>query len=214
PAACSKKQNNGPATLPPVTVTPSVAGSATPTATVSPCFGTLSGGEDPSQAVLKAWLCGDSATVQAKSTASAVTQLNAVPQDIDETWTYINCEGAAGSSYCFYRNKFGSELRVRSENAPPNKVTEVVFDKTVYNTDPVAYVKHFVNAWIGGNVQRMQTLSTPAAMSFVTSHGSPPTIPFGVVHDGTNTYKVTSGSGNYTFKIDPAQLGKPNAVTE
>lgn len=214
PSACAKKQNNGSTTLPPVTVTTSATPTASPTPTGPVCFGTLTGGTDPSAAVLKAWLCGDSATVSAKSASTAVTQLNAVPKDIDESWTYIFCEGAMGSSYCTYRNTPGSQLIFRSQNAPPNKVTEVQFDRTIYNTNPVAYVKHFVDAWIAGNVQRMQALATPAVVAFVASHGAPPTIPYGVALDGANTYKVTFSGGNYTVKINPSLLGKPQAVTD
>lgn len=204
--AC-KKQPDGQATLPPVTVTTS----ATPTPHGDPtsppagpkCIGAVTGGQEPSLAMLKAWLCGEN-----------VALMSAVPKDIDQKWSFIFCEGAAGSTYCTYRNSLGSQLIFKSQNAAPVKVTNVQLDRTIFNTDPKLYTQHFVEAWITGNVQRMQALATPVVVSFAASH-TPPTRPYTTTLDPAEVYifKVTSSGNDYRFVLQ-GQLGKANAITE
>ncbi|HCT80885.1 MAG TPA: hypothetical protein DGT23_30825 [Micromonosporaceae bacterium] len=177
-------------------------------------MGSVTGGSDPHRASLRAWLCSDSTGMQAKMTEAAITQLNAVPKDIDLQWTFVSCGGAAGSTYCTYRNTFGSDLIFRVPSESPQKVTEVKFDRTVFNTDAKQYTSHFVEAWISGNVQRMQALSSPAIVSFAATHSAPAT-PFTVTLSPSEVwiFEVTSSGADYRFVLKN-QLGRSNAITE
>ncbi|WP_162908188.1 hypothetical protein [Allorhizocola rhizosphaerae] len=166
----------------------------------SPCAGTVRGGPDHLRGYVEDWLCGR-------------RTLPEVPLDIDMTWTFVECDGAAGSSYCSYRNGEGSDLILRVPNAQPETVTEVRVDRTTFAADADEYARQFVEAWVNGNQPRVRALSTPEVAAF-TAGNPPPESGYEVVLSPSEVpeFEVRSSGSDYLL-IVRGRLGRPNAIT-
>src|SRR3954471_19139975 len=83
--------------------------SAAPSPAGCPMSGHATGGSGFAAQFMKAWLGCETSTVKALTSAAAYSEVTkiGVPK-LDMTWTFVACDGAAGSSYCTYRNKLGS----------------------------------------------------------------------------------------------------------
>ncbi len=173
---------------------------SSPSPNPNPCAGTVQGGPDHLRTYVEDWLCGR-------------RTLPEVPTDMDMAWTFIECDGAAGSSFCTYRNGEGSDLILRVPNAQPETVNEVRVDRTVFAPDADAYARHFVEAWINSNQARLRALSTPDVASFAINN-PPPESGYEVAHSPSEVpeYEVRSASRDYLL-ILRGQLGRPNAIT-
>src|SRR5262245_60144884 len=127
-----------------VAESPAPAASPTPapdTASAAPSpagckmSGKATGGTRFAAPFMKAWLACDTGGLKGVTSAPAYDQVVkiGVPK-LDMTWTHVQCDGAAGASYCTYRNKLGSDLILRIQNdATSHAITEVKLDTTVYH---------------------------------------------------------------------------------
>lgn len=212
---CTKKSQE-PAAAPTVgsvvSETPSAA--TTPSPKPAMCPGEVKGGNAPSQDALKAWLCQDNAGLQKHLNDAARDQMKAVPRDIDLQWTFVSCGGAAGSTYCTYRNALGSDLIFRILSQTPDRVVEVKFDRTLFPNNAEQYTRHFLAAWLADNTPRMRALSSASVTSFATSH-SKPAAGYTVTLSPSEVwiFEVESSGADYRFVLQ-GQLGRANAITE
>lgn len=80
-------------------------------------------------AVYVAWTKGDRSTAAALAEDPAVNNLFAKPFAATDKWTFANCSGKAGSSYCAWRSgKHGLVIRVFNEKlGQPQAVSEATF---------------------------------------------------------------------------------------
>ena len=213
---------SGPAT--PVT-TPS-ASSAEPTSTAVTTAATSSAPAAASypstaqayaEALLQAWRLRQFSRVGDLAVPEVLSQLQTAP-DIETDWTFVKCEGAAGSSYCQYLNGDGDSATLRLSNQQLGKAhatTEVILDRTAYSNNAVEYVKAFVEAWRNGNPKRMETLANPTEVSYFTHYTPPETYSTcATLTAGTASVRVYSAAGlNYTITVAVATLGSKHAIT-
>lgn len=170
-------------------------------------------------AVIKAWAGDDPAWLQALTSDAVyfgIFDLDASPYD---QWTFLRCDGAAGSSYCSFANPDGDVLTLRISNlllGQADAAVDVFLDKTVYPNDAVLYVKEFVTAWQFGNTARMLTLSSPAVVNKVpsTAPTSVTYLPLDCCGGGLAQVKVKIGNPTATFDVGTTKLGGPNAILD
>ncbi len=122
------------------------------------------------QAVLTAWGNKDLVRVALLTTPAALQQIkdNGYP---DNHWTYIKSDGAAGSTYCTFRNNNGDEVVIRVTNSLLGlklAVSEAPLERTTYPTNAHDYVNAFLNAWSKGNLQRMRKYAADDAYANAT----------------------------------------------
>ena len=119
------------------------------------------------QAAIKAWMARDYTRLGQLATAAAVQQVKdsvtygGLPSN---SWHFISCEGAAGSSYCTFINDNGDVTHVRLANpvlGAPQAVNELPLERTEYPHNAASYVGAFLNAWQNGNRYRMLAYANP-----------------------------------------------------
>ena len=168
------------------------------------------------QAVVTAWKQGQVNTLGSLTTPGVQEQLLEIPQPLNDAWSYLRCDGTAGSSYCLFVNADGDELTLRISHPLLGKAhaaTEVTLDLTAYPADGVAYVKEFVAAWQIGNTTRMLKLSKP---SVVDQLGTAPVNPSYPEPDccggGLLQVKVAWAATSVRFDVGTTLLGEPHAI--
>jgi hypothetical protein len=84
-------------------------------------------------------------------------------------FTFKNCQGAAGSSYCLFFNEVGDELTMHLQNsllgAPQAIVTGSTFAQITFPSDNRAYAQEALNAWLSQNDARLKLLTKNAMTS-------------------------------------------------
>jgi hypothetical protein len=78
----------------------------------------------PAGSLFDAWKANDMAAANAVATPGAVTQMFGQPYSAADGWTFVRCDGAAGSTYCTWVDKVENRIQMRIDNMS-NKVTEV-----------------------------------------------------------------------------------------
>lgn len=128
------------------------------------------------QALLKAWANKNYTRLDQLAITSAVQQIKdsitygGLP---NANWHYLNCQGAAGATYCTFRNDNGDETVIRLNNSQighPTAVTEAPLSRTEFPADASAYVNNFIDAWQQGNQQRMLAYANQSVVNFVTHY--------------------------------------------
>ncbi len=173
---------------------------SSPSPVPSPCAGTVTGGPDKLRLFVEDFLCGR-------------RKLPEVPGDIDMTWTFVDCDGAAGSSYCTYRNNEGSDLILRVPDEAPDRVSEVRMDRTLFPADADAYMRYFIQAWADRNVPRMRALSTPDVAAYAAANQAPQD-GYSISRSAADAprFEVDSAGRDYAVVVS-GQPGRPNAIT-
>ncbi len=168
------------------------------------------------QAVVTASKQGQVETLGSLTTPGVQEQLLEIPQPLNDAWSYVRCDGTAGSSYCLFVNADGDELTLRVSHpllGQAHATTEVTLDLTQYPADGVAYVKEFVAAWQVGNTARMLKLSTPGV---VDQLGTAPVNPSYPKPDccggGLLQVKVAWAATSVRFDVRTTLLGDPHAI--
>lgn len=178
--------------------------------------GKATGGAGVAAQFMKAWLACDTTAIKAATTTQAYAQVVkiGVPA-IDMTWTYVMCDGAAGSSYCTYRNKLGSDLILKLRNdAPSHAITEVRLDRTVYHTDPLKYAKEFLDAFVSHNKPRMVALSSQPVVDGIVVDAPPAGYTITLSPEPHWVYNAQfTATGEYWIVTIRGPLGKAHAVT-
>jgi hypothetical protein len=168
------------------------------------------------KAVLMAWTQDQLSTLGSLTTPEVKQEILDVLQSVNDEWTYLRCDGTAGSSYCSFTNADGDVLTLRISHsllAKAHAAIEVRLDRTEYPSDGVAYVKEFVGAWQFGNTARMLKLSTPGVVAQVKTPPVSPTYPNPVCCGGGLLQVKVQWSGiTARFDVGTTKLGGPNAI--
>src|SRR5262249_41469741 len=139
---------------------------------------------------------------------------------VNDQWTFLRCDGTAGSSYCSFTNAGGDLLTLRISHALLSKAhaaIEFTLDRTTFPADGVAYVKEFVQAWQFGNPPRMLALSPPAVVAKVKQPPTNPTSPAPTCCGGGLLQVKVNWAGLGTparFDVGTTKLGGPNAILD
>jgi hypothetical protein len=198
------------------TPTPStvVTATSTPTAAVASYPATA---QAYAEAVLQSWRLKQFTRLTDLTSPEVLTQLQTTG-NIETDWSLVNCQGAAGSSYCQYLNSDGDSVTLRLDNqrlGQARAATEVKLDLTTYSNNAVEYVKAFIEAWRNANTKRMATLANPTEVSYFT-HYTPPGAysTCATLAGGTASVRVYNADGlNYTVTVSVATLGAKHAIT-
>lgn len=190
--------------------------SAAPSAGGCAMTGKSTGGTGVAADFMKAWLTCDTASLKALTSMSAYGEVVkiGVPK-LDMTWGYVVCDGAAGSTYCTYRNKLGSDLILRLQNgATSHQIGEVRLDSTVYHTDPLKYAKEFLDAFTSHNKPRMVALSSQAIVDGIVADAPPAGYTITLAPEPHWVYNAQfTATGEYWVVTIHGTLGKAHAIT-
>ncbi|NUT21249.1 MAG: hypothetical protein HOV77_18920 [Hamadaea sp.] len=214
-AAPSANTTVGPAATTSTEASPQPS-AATTTAAGCAMTGTVTGGDGPALQFMKAWLTCDTTKQKKLTSDAAYTQVTkiGVPK-LDMTWTNASCEGAAGATYCTYRNKLGSDLIIRSRNdATDHAITEVRLDATVYYTDAEKYAREYLDAFVNHNKPRMIALSSQSVVDSVVADAPPAGYTLTLTGEPHWVYSAQfTTTGEYWIVTIHNPLGKAHAVT-
>jgi hypothetical protein len=133
---------------------------------------------DYAGAILAAWKAHDTAYLTLLTSASTANQLYGFG-DINQVWTRLAGSGAAGSTFWQCYNAAGDWIVFQTNNVSTGAHTwhaghVSTWDQMTFPDDPNQYVKHFVDAWLNGNVARMKLLSSATVTAQFTSKSSKP----------------------------------------
>jgi hypothetical protein len=168
------------------------------------------------EAVLTAWRQRNTARLGQLTTPEVYEQIVEIPGPPDLTWAYWRCDGAAGSSYCQFFNNDGDAIVLRVSNQLLGKqraVNEVRYP--YFETDGIAYVREFVEAWRLGHRKRMQSLAVPAVVDFVKDKPAPrnPQYDDPCCGGGLLRVVITNSEGfQLTLDVGTLKLGSAHAI--
>lgn len=210
------------------TATASPGADADPTATPSTVVTTATGATTASstfpgtarlyaEAVLLAWRTKQFTRAGQLVTPTVLSQLQTTA-NLDPNWSYVSCQGAAGSTYCVFLNADGDAATLRLDNqlvGRANAVTELKLDETKYSNNAVEYVKAFVEAWRNANTKRMAALANGTEVDYFTHYTPPGTYSTCATLSGTTaSVRIYNADGvNYTLTVSVMKLGGKNAIT-
>ena len=168
------------------------------------------------EAALLAWRTNQQTRLAELVTPTVLSQLQTT-SNVEPNWTYVSCEGTAGSSYCQFLNGDGDSIILRVENlslGKPNATTEVKLDLTTYSNNAVEYVKAFIEAWRNANTKRMAILATQTEVEYFTHYTPPGTYSTcATLATPVVSVRVYNADGlNYTLTVAVALLGGKHAI--
>lgn len=167
-------------------------------------------------AVIAAWTQDHINTLGSLTTAQVQEQILEIPQPLDDAWSYLRCDGTAGSSYCTFANADGDEFTLRISHSllgKPHAAIEVMLDLTQYPADGLAYVKKFVAAWQIGNTARMLKLSKQSIVDQLGAAPVSPSYPAPVCcGGGLLQVTVKWNATSVRFDVGTILLGGPHAI--
>jgi hypothetical protein len=129
------------------------------------------------KAALAAYVAKDVATLdQYEDTGGQLHTMLGCNGCYNTAFTYHNCEGAAGSSYCLFINAVGDELRLRVNNAALGQPRAMgggsIFNPIAFPSDDQAYAQEALDAWQSGDDPRLKLLtSAPFTSAQITAKG-------------------------------------------
>jgi hypothetical protein len=179
-----------------VTVTPSAP---TTTAPAKPAYPA-----DYFAAILAAWKAHNTSYLTLLTSAATTAQLYGYG-NINQTWHSLGTDGAMGTNYGTYYNNGGDQITLRSVNQETSAkhwhaASVENWDKMTFPTNPVAYVKRFVDGWIAGNKARMTLLSNATMTAQILAITPVP-----------GTYTVGSAPGGGTAGHSHVEIKDPAA---
>lgn len=200
------------------TATASPAAPASPQPSTAACgrSGTVSGGSGPALTFMKAWLVCDVDGMKTLTTDAAYAQVTKIGSPkLDMAWTLAGCDGAAGSTYCTYRNKLGSDVIVKVRNEPgDHPISEVRLDATVYHTDAEKYAREFLDAFTAHNKPRMVALSSQSVVDSIVVDAPPAGYTLTLTPEPKWVYSAQfTATGEYWIVTIRNPLGKAHAIT-
>lgn len=199
----------------PTSAGPSSPATSTSAAAAAPSYPASAQGY--AEAVLQAWRLRLFTRVSDLASPEVLTQLQTTA-NIETDWSLVNCQGAAGSSYCQYLNGDGDSATLRLDNQLLGKAhatTEVKLDLTTYSNNAVEYVKAFIEGWRNANTKRMATLANQPEVGYFTHYAPPGNYSTcATLAAGTASVRVYNSDGlNYTLTVAVALLGTKHAIT-
>lgn len=217
------------------------SGLGTPDSSATPTAGATSGAPTPAtstkstqaaptypnnakeygQALMTAWGKKDNNRVELLSTSASLAQLNGQAKGLDSRWTYVTCDGSAGTERCTYRNGNGDDALVGVTGqylGQPHAAGDVQIFKTLYYADAVGYATTFAQAYAAGNTQRMGALSSSTVVNQAKSVDKIESASYFPDGAADSTYVQVSGLGpdlgkSYYVKITNDRLGRSHAIT-
>jgi hypothetical protein len=212
-AAPSANTTVGPAATAAASSAPAPAGSTTAACGLS---GTVNGGDGIALQFMKAWLACDTSTLKSLTSDDAYAQLVkiGVPK-LDMTWAKAACDGTAGSTYCTYRNKLGSDMIVKVRNdGGAHPITEVRLDPTVYYSDAEKYAREFLDAFVNHNKPRMVALASQSIVDSIVVDAPPAGYTLTLSPEPKWVYNAQfTATGEYWIVTIHNPLGKAHAIT-
>lgn len=171
-----------------------------------------------SKAVVNAWTQDQASTLATLTADGVKDEIVDLLASVNDQWTYLRCDGTAGSSYCSFTNADGDVFIVRISHSLLGKAhaaIEASLDETEYPMDGVAYVKEFVSAWQFGNTARMLKLSSASVVAKVKSPPASPTYPApDCCGGGLLQVKVKWSGITNRFDVGTMKLGGPHAILD
>jgi hypothetical protein len=212
-----------PVTTPSATGSETASGAPGPSTVVTAATTPAAGASYPgtaqgyAEAVLQAWRIKQFTRLTDLTSPAVLTQLQTTG-NIESDWSFVNCQGAAGSSYCQYLNGDGDSATLRLDNqllGRAHAATEVKLDLTTYSNNAVEYVKAFIEAWRNANTKRMTTLANATEVTYFTHYAPPGAYSTcATLAGGTASVRVYNADGlNYTLNVSVATLGAKHAIT-
>ena len=175
--------------------------------------------QEYAQAVMDAWAGDSPSWLEALTSEGAYNEIFDHPGSPNDDWTFLRCDGAAGSYYCPFTNPDGDTLTVRVRNelvGQAHAATGVQYDPTVYPLVARLYVEEFIEAWQFGNAARMVKLSSSAVVNEVP--GAPTTAVTYPEPDccggGLIQIKAVWNGSTKIFDVGTTKLGGPNAILD
>ena len=116
------------------------------------------------KAAVGAWAAGDVARLDQLEPQGGLLHTMLVCHGCYEThFALVNCEGAAGSTYCLFFNKVGDELRLRLQNAGLGEARAVgqggAFEPIIFPPGAKQYAQEALDAWLSHNDARLSLLT-------------------------------------------------------
>jgi hypothetical protein len=216
-AAATANTNLTSSESPAASAAPSAGTSASP-ATGGGCgiSGTVTGGGGTALDVMRSWLKCDSAKLRTLLQDTAYAQLSALgTPKIDMHWSQVGCGGAAGSTYCTYRNKLGSDVIIKLRNEPgPKPVTEFRLDSTIYHDNAEKYAREFLDAFANHNKPRMVALASQSIVDSIVVDAPPAGYTLTLTPEPHWVYSAQfTATGEYWLVTIHGTLGKAHAIT-
>jgi hypothetical protein len=174
------------------------------------------------RAILTAWGAHETSYLTLLTNNSTKNQLYGYGS-LDQHWTLASGQGATGSSYASYFNRDGDWIVLRSVNAETaahqwHAGSVETWSKISYPSDPTAYVKYYMDAYVDGNSARMTKLGNQTMTTHFTGLSSKPDSGYTVgTPDGTAGHthiEVTESSVSFDviFRLVNADLGQSGAI--
>jgi hypothetical protein len=168
------------------TVTPSASATA-----AAPAYPTDAG--EYAKAAVAAWAARDIGRLdQLEVQDGELHTLYSCNGCYDVHFVLIDCQGAAGSSYCLFFNNVGDSLRLRLVNqflGQPRAIgTGSIWDPITFPSDDKAYAQEALDAWQAGNDNRLKLLTQGQLTSAQVTALGPD-------HSGQWTYNPAFGGG-------------------
>jgi hypothetical protein len=195
---------------------PPTATTRPPTTTKPPSYPTTA--RKYAEAVLAAWVQHRTERLANLTTAEVQEQVMEIPGPPDPNWTFVKCDGAAGSSYCRYHNKDGDAVTLRITNSLLGKAhaaVAVTFDATTFPDNGLDYVEAFIEAWRLANIPRMNALAKPEVVTYVRVGPAPESPVYAEIGGGGGLLQiaVTNTDGfHLQLDIGTTLLGMPDAI--
>jgi hypothetical protein len=133
---------------------------------------------DYARAILTAWGGHDTSYLTLLTNTSTKNQLYGYGS-LDQHWTLASSQGATGSSYASFYNRDGDWIVLRSVNEQTaahqwHAGSVETWSKISYPSDPTAYVKYYMDAYVDGNAGRMTKLGNQTMTTHFTGLSSKP----------------------------------------
>jgi hypothetical protein len=177
---------------------------------------------DYARAILTAWAAHDTSYLTLLTNGSTKTQLYGYGS-LDQHWTLASSQGATGSSYASFFNRDGDWIVLRSINEQTathqwHAGSIQTWSKISYPSDPTAYVKYYMDAYVDGNAARMTKLGSQAMTTHFIGLSSKPDSGYSIgTPDGTAGHthiEVTESSVSFdvVFRVVDQDLGLAGAI--
>ena len=177
---------------------------------------------DYARAILTAWGGHDTSYLTLLTNTSTKNQLYGYGS-LDQHWTLASSQGATGSSYASFFNRDGDWIVLRSINAQTaahqwHAGSVDTWSKISYPSDPTAYVKYYMDAYVDGNAARMTKLGNQTMTTHFAGLSSKPDSGYTLgTPDGTAGHthiEVTESSASFDviFRLANQSLGQAGAI--
>jgi hypothetical protein len=177
------------------------------------------------QAALTAWLARDSTRVGQLAAPIAINEMGQAPAGLPGGWEPYDCWYEPFAPCRQLRNDRGDVFSVSVDTAKLGQAKAVVrayVDVVAYPASALEYVKYTLDAWSGGNTERVADLlgGTGASWFFIREPAP------GGRNGFKNYVEYTSSAGNTcvqadldspqsassSWRLDPGKLGGPHAL--